>query len=116
MKLELTKTEKSELIPAIQSVIETGEPWKAETAHHPVKAIVGAILEIPGMERHPREEERYGLVGFDTNGWQWDWWQDFLHAGKRYTLSGSGYHGGHAFHLSDEQDLENVQGHESPPQ
>lgn len=104
MKLQLTEDEKAEVIPQIRKVLETGEPWEAESMHHPVEAIVGAILEMPGVERQPLEDGRYGIEGFETNGWQWDWWQDFKHEGKRYTLAGSGYYGGHAFHLSDEQD------------
>lgn len=31
---------------------------------------------------------------FDTNGWQYDWWQQVVSFGKTMTLSGSGYYGG----------------------
>lgn len=102
MKTKLTPEEKSELIPHIQSVLNGGERWEAEEMHHPVEAITAAILEIDGVERTPLEDGQYGIDGFATNGWQWDWWQDFKHDGKRYVLSGSGYYGGHAFGLADE--------------
>lgn len=102
MKLKLTKSEKADLLPQIEKVIATGGAWENENLHYPVEAIVKAILGIKGMKRIKVEDAQYGIKGFATNGWQWDWWQDFVHAGKRYTLSGSGYYGGHAFHLADE--------------
>lgn len=101
MKLTLTTAEKADLLPKIKRVLDTGEPWEDETMHQPVDAIVSAILEINGVTRQELEDPRYGIDLFDTNGWQWDWWQEFSYRGKRYTLSGSGYHGGHTFHLSD---------------
>lgn len=102
MKHKLTKSESEALLPQIQQVLETGKPWEDKELHHPVEAIVAAILTIPGMERKDLgEDARYGIEGFDTNGWQWDWWQHFRHEGKEYTLSGSGYYGGHAFNISD---------------
>jgi hypothetical protein len=103
MKLTLTEAEKAELIPNIRKVLETGETWENETMHHPTEAIVAAILEIEGMERKPVDEPRYGIVGFDTNGWQWDWWQDFAYDGRGYTLAGSGYYGGHEFNRHDDE-------------
>lgn len=102
MKTKLTEAESETLLPNIRRVLETGEPWENEQLHHPVEAIVAAILTIPEMERKDLGEDgQYGIEGFDTNGWQWDWWQHFAHGGKEYTLSGSGYYGGHAFHISD---------------
>lgn len=101
MKLKLTTEEKVALLPKIQAVINTGKPWEDKQLHYPVEAIVQAILSIQGMKRKELDDPRYGIKGFDTNGWQWDWWQKFAHNGKEYTLSGSGYYGGHAFHLSD---------------
>ena len=101
MKDQLTEQEKQYLLPKIEAVLETGKEWENEKLHHPVEAIVNAILTIPGMERKPREDAHCGIVGFDMNGWQWDWWQDFSYRGKSYTLSGSGYYGGHSFALSD---------------
>lgn len=102
MKTKLTETESAALLPKIKRVLETGEAWEDEQLHHPVEAIVDAILTIPGMARKDLgEDARYGIEGFDTNGWQWDWWQHFTCQGKEYTLSGSGYYGGHTFHLSD---------------
>lgn len=102
MKLKLTETELAALLPEIKQVLLTGKPWEHETLHHPVRAIVSAILTIRGMERAVLEDGDYGIEGFATNGWQWDWWQDFNYQGKRYTLSGSGYYGGHSFQLADE--------------
>jgi len=102
MKLKLTPVETEALLPHIKTVLDTGERWEDQYLHHPVEAIVAAVLTIPGMERKERDEPQYGIVGFDTNGWQWDWWQDFTHEGKKYTLGGSGYYGGHSFGLADE--------------
>lgn len=93
MKTKLTKPELVSLLPQIKRVLDTGKPWEDEHLHHPVEAIVNAILSIPGIE----EKED----GFETNGWQWDWWHRFKYKGKEYTLSGSGYYGGHAFHETD---------------
>jgi hypothetical protein len=103
MKTQLTHEELAALLPHIHDVIKTGEPWEDESMHHPVEAIVSAVLSIEGMERREVADPRYGLVGFETNGWQWDWWQDFQCGGVAYTLSGSGYYGGQSFHRSDEQ-------------
>lgn len=102
MKKKLTDAEKAALIPHIKKVLETGEGWEDKTLHHPVEAIVSAILEIEGVSRMSLDDPRYGIDGFDTNGWQWDWWQHFSHGGKRYVLNGSGYYGGHGFHLESE--------------
>jgi hypothetical protein len=101
MKLKLTKEESNALLPKIQAVLDTGTPFEDEQLHMPVEAIVNGILSIPGVTRKKFEDARYGIDGFDTNGWQWDWWQHFTHNGKEYTLSGSGYYGGHSFQLSD---------------
>lgn len=101
MKKNLTPKETQDLIANIQRVLDTGKPWADPKLHHPVEAIVNAVLSIPGMKRKPIEDGRYGIEGFDTNGWQWDWWQDFSYKGKAYTLAGSGYYGGHSFNLSD---------------
>lgn len=98
MKRKLTEREISHLLPCIKRVLETGEPWENKSLHHPVEAIVTAVLTIPGMKRGKLEDPAYGggLDGFETNGWhwQWDWWQHFTYNGKSYTLSGSGYYGG----------------------
>lgn len=102
MKLKLTPTETEALLPHIKTVLDTGERWEDENLHHPVDAIVDAILSIPGMKRKKCADPQYGVDGFDTNGWQWDWWQSFSYEGKDYTLSGSGYYGGHSFGLADE--------------
>lgn len=98
MKLKLTDVEQADLLPKIQAVLDTGEPWNDETIHFPVEAIVSAVLSVKGMNRKVSEESRNG---FDTNGWQYDWWQNFTFKGKDYVLSGSGYYGGHAFELSE---------------
>jgi len=100
MKSKLTKEETAFLIPKIQEVLKTGEEWIDEDLHHPVEAIVGAVLSISGMKRRTSDDPSYGVDGFETNGWQWDWWQQFEYKGKPYTLSGSGYHGGHSFSLA----------------
>lgn len=99
MKTELTNEEMAELLPHIKRVLETGKSWCGVKCHYPACAIINAILSIKGMAKHEGDDD--APEGFSTNGWQWDWWQEFVYKRKRYTLSGSGYHGGHAFHLSD---------------
>ena len=106
MKLKLTDDEQAVLLPHIQEVLNTGRPWEDKHLHHPAGAIIDAVLSLDGVKRKEldeNDETGENDEGFSTNGWQWDWWQHFTYRGKSYTLSGSGYHGGHAFHLSDEQ-------------
>jgi len=98
MKLKLTSKEKSDLLPKIHSVIDTGKPWEGKQLHYAAGAVIDAVLSIPGMKKKASDD---AVEGFETNGWQWDWWQKFSHKGVDYTLSGSGYYGGHGFHLSD---------------
>lgn len=99
MKDKLTSTESAQLLSHINSVLKTGKPWKDEKLHHPAGAAIAAVLTIGGMAKNTTEEGN--REGFSTNGWQYDWWQEFTHNGKEYTLSGSGYYGGHSFHVSD---------------
>lgn len=99
MKTELTQSEKDSLLPNIRAVLKTGKSWEDKDLHHPAGAIIDSILEISGMAK--KETDEGNGEGFDTNGWQWDWWQHFTHDGKEYTLSGSGYYGGHAFNISN---------------
>ena len=63
--------------------------------------MIDAILEIKGMVKDDSNQDKN--EGFETNGWEWDWWQDFNHEGRAYTLSGSGYYGGHEFELNEDQ-------------
>ena len=97
MKTKLTKDESEALLPKIRQVLETGKPWEDEILHHPAGAIIDAVLTIKGVKKKKTDEGNG--EGFDTNGWQWDWWQHFKHNGKEYILSGSGYYGGHAFQV-----------------
>lgn len=100
MKLKLTEQEQDELLPHIKAVLNGESPWESKEMHHPAGAIIDAILTIKGMAKDEGDEE--SSSGFATNGWQWDWWQEFTHNSKSYTLSGSGYYGGHSFGPSDE--------------
>ncbi len=86
----------------VMGTLNTGITAKFPDKHYPVELIVDAVLEITNMERRELEDGQYGIVGFATNGWQWDWWQSFKCGDKNYTLSGSGYYGGHTFSLDDE--------------
>lgn len=81
-----------------QLVLQTGKMWEDKELHYPACAIINAVLSIPGVAKIATDESR---EGFDTNGWQWDWWQYVTYNGKNYTLSGSGYYGGHSFFVSD---------------
>jgi hypothetical protein len=95
MKFKLTENELAALLPKIQQVLETGTLWEDKCLHHPTGAIIAAVMTIPGMELVDHSG------GFIANGWQYDWRQYFKHSGKEYTLRGSGYYGGHSFHISD---------------
>lgn len=99
MKHKLTPEELASLLPSVQKVLETGVPWKDDALHYPAGAIIAAVLSIKGMKKVKSEEGNGD--GFDTNGWQYDWWQQFTYKEKKYTLSGSGFNGGHAFNLAD---------------
>lgn len=92
MKTELNTDEMKALLPKIQHVLETGEPWEDEEFHFPAGTIIKAVSSIKGVTEKDR---------FESNGWEWDWWKTFSYNGKEYTLSGSGYYGGHRFGLSD---------------
>ena len=102
MPTKLRASERAEILSHILPVLETGVPWKDPNLHLPVQTIVEAVLSIKGVERVEAPYVRYGITGFDTNGWQWDWWQHFGYQGRRYVLCGHGYYGGHSFHSSDE--------------
>ncbi|HEY4417590.1 MAG TPA: hypothetical protein VGO57_18005 [Verrucomicrobiae bacterium] len=103
MKTKLTKKELDFLLPNIARVLITGDEWTDKTLHHPAGAIIAAVESLNGMEKDASKDEETGSnAGFSTNGWQWDWWQQFTHDGKRYTLSGSGFYGGHSFSVSEE--------------
>ena len=95
MKTTLTDDEKSHIIPLIQAVLDGGERLDAPDLHYPTGALIDAILEIPGVTKNEDDED--SNEGFSTNGWQYDWWQQFRHDGKDYLLSGSGFYGGHTF-------------------
>lgn len=101
MKTKLSKSELDYLLPNISRVLITGDPWEDKTLHHPAGAIITAVASLNGVKKADSNGGE-NSEGFDMNGWQWDWWQQFTHEGKRYTLCGSGYHGGHAFHIADE--------------
>ena len=95
MKTSLTEAEKAELIPHILKVLETRVPWEDGKMHHPGKAIINAILEIPGVELPPLELDRDRI----KDQIRWSWWHDFNYKGRKYTLLGSCYYGGHCFQL-----------------
>lgn len=102
MKTKLTQDEKDVLLPHIKGVLNGDDKrWEDKNLHHPAGAIIDAITKIKGVEKKESEDD-CGQDGFDTNGWQYDWWQRFSYKGKDYTLSGSGYYGGHSFGPSDE--------------
>ena len=42
------------------------------------------------------------LSDLDTNGWQWDFWQGFMHGTTKFTCSGSGFYGQLKFYKDDE--------------
>jgi len=101
MKTILTKSEHSFITTLVEKTIKSGKRWESDDMHHPAGAIIDAVLSIKGMEKQQDPDSSNG-EGFETNGWSYDWWQKFVYKGKYYTLSGSGYYGGHSFGLSDE--------------
>ena len=94
MKLILTDDEKRQVQDGVRRVLAGEKKWDAPDLHFPSTAIIRAVAEIEGI---------VDTEDFRTNGWQWDWWQDFEFEGTRFTLSGSGAYGGHAFFVADEQ-------------
>lgn len=59
----------------------------------------------------PSEIDTYlkneGLIqgDFDSNGWDWDFWMEYLSKDNRYILSGSGwYNTGLTFYLDNENE------------
>jgi hypothetical protein len=71
-----------------------------------VKAVVDGSAQIYEAKlMSPDHIYNYLLsLGFDTdefemetNGWQWDYWQEFKFNDIHYQLSGSGFHGGAKF-------------------
>jgi hypothetical protein len=93
MKSHLTETEKATILPAVLTVLSTKKSWENRDLHYPVDKLVATLVDnIPGLET---------CSDFDTNGWQWDWWQHFTYNGEKFTLSGSGYSGGLSFYLAE---------------
>lgn len=97
----MTNLEKAALRQIIQGVLDTGKPWNDKYVHYPAEEAIKVVLAIKGAKKLKGGEGDDG-EGFSTNGWQWDWWQEFTYQGQNYTLGGSGYYGGHSFNLSDE--------------
>lgn len=97
--MKLTQQQKENLIPQIKRVLETGEEWEDDQIHFPAKAIIDALESIEGLKRDNSDEDTND--GFSFNGWAYDWWQAYTYKGKMYTLTGSGYYGGHSFCLAD---------------
>jgi len=86
-----------EEIKARASVVFFGEAKELDLAseHYPAGALISAIKEIDGVSEVDD--------GWTCNGWEWDWWREFDCKGVRYTLSGSGYYGGHKLYVSGDQ-------------
>lgn len=90
---ELDEYEADVIRQEIQAVIDgKAREWRADDKHYPGGALTEAVLKIDGMEKR---EVR-------VNGWAFDWWMDMECDGQLYTLSGSGWHGGHLFHRKEE--------------
>ena len=98
---KIPKLEKTALISKIQSVLDGGKPWEDKAIHYPANNIIEAVLGIKGIERKESQSTRCA-GGFDTNGWDYDWWQYFTYNNKTYVLYGSGYYGGHGFAISED--------------
>lgn len=90
---KLTQTQRDALYANIKLVLETGKDWDGKATHFPAGAMIDAVSEYPGIDKIEDS--------FETNGWDWDWFQDFEYNGQRYTLCGSGYYGGHSFSRND---------------
>jgi len=86
-------------VDEIRETIATGAAWSDQGAHFPADHLITAILAIDGMKKDDSDED--SSDGFTTNGWDWDWWQAFEREGQFYTLSGSGYYGGHRFEIAE---------------
>lgn len=40
----------------------------------------------------------------DTNGWQWDAWQNYKYKGKEYCIEAGGFYGTIEFNISEEEE------------
>lgn len=40
--------------------------------------------------------------GMETNGWDYDYWVDYIKDGQTFVLSGSGWYGGTKFSIKEE--------------
>ena len=91
--MKLCESDKQRVKAAVQQVL-CGErdEWDGSEEHFPMYPLVQAVSEIDGVE----EGE------FESNGWQWDWWQEFIFDGRTFRLYGSGAYGGHGFSEKEE--------------
>jgi hypothetical protein len=101
MSERLSPDQEAQILPHINNVLKHGGEWEDEDLHFPVGPLIDSILSIKGVALTDNSESQNGR-GFNSNGWSWDWWQDFTYKGQHYTLSGSGWYGGHHFGLQDE--------------
>lgn len=92
--MKISKENQQLIHEAISKVLETGEGWEDESLHFPVGELVDVVSHLGLI----KDED-----GFDTNGWQWDWWQRFTDKkGQLWILAGSGYYGGVSFAKEEE--------------
>ncbi len=84
-KLEMTSEEKAlqDLLVYNIKLLLVEESDVVEMKRVPIEMVYDAISEVGG--------EPVGEM--DTNGWQLDYWFDFQHKDKVYSVSGSGWYG-----------------------
>lgn len=81
---------------AIEDVLEGNS--KSQTLKYVYINDVDAIVkDLGGVKLDDR---------FDSNGWQWDFWQYYKIGHHIYILSGSGYYGGYTFGLNEDDEQE----------
>ena len=86
--MKLTQEQINSIIPHIKNVLQNGGEWSDYNLHLPVGPLIKEVAKIKGLKTAARIE---------PNGWSYDWCLECFYKNNIYTLTGSGYDGGHSF-------------------
>jgi len=89
-KFKIDENRKKRIQDGISAALESARDWEDSNEHLPAECVRDIILEIPGVisATGPDDMSR-SIRGFETNGWQWDWW---LY--RKFVVHGCGWSGG----------------------
>ena len=97
--IQESKTEQKKLLKDYLEKLETEEEFKINVSMtlSPNEAI--EVLNGQGFHE---------VGDFDSNGWQWDWWESFYNKDRDIfiNLNGSGWHGGVSIRIPDGYELD----------